>query len=341
MPVRAFSRLVAGVALMMGVALATPAGAEPPACQGQDLWQERVEGLTIDRAAIEAAATKVLNGRATLWKVQPKAGGPVSHLLGTMHLTAPEITRLSDKKAAALEAARTVAFENTRVLDVSKLHETLGEIGPQMFMPDGGNYGNLLNPEQLDALRTALDRRGMPLLLVYGWKPTVLIFSLLAYPPCESERQKAGIRFLDATLYDWALAHGRVTADLETVEEQFAAMTDVPLPAQVDVLNAMLALDPHAEDSQATLAHFYRDSRIDLVWAFSNVVFKARSANDRSIDALWAQMLDRRNERMFERGKALVDAGPSLIAAGAAHMIGPSGLVQRFKDAGYLVTPVE
>lgn len=334
------SHLVRAVIAACAVLVACAAMAEPPACRGRDLWGSRpAADIAIDRAKIERLAVDVANGRAILWRIKAPNGGPVSHLFGTVHLTDPRITTLNHGILRDLDEAQVVAFENRAGIEKATASATLGHVGPALFMPDGGNYGQLLDADGLDKLRAALDRRGLPLFLVYGWKPEILIFSLLAYPACELAQHTAGNLILDAKILEAAKARRRETADLETTEEQLAALSDVPMPAQIDHLLATLAMDTHAEDFQETALGFYLSSRIDLMWAFYNSVEASLVRDPGHIDEMWATMLDRRNQAMFANALKLVTARPTFIAVGAAHLIGAKGLVQRFKDAGFTVVP--
>lgn len=331
--------LIAALAWLM---LESVAAAELPACQGNDLWQGApVSDVAFDRDKVERMAAGVANAHAVLWRLEAPNGGPVSHILGTVHLSDPRATTLSANVRRDLDEAQVVAFENRAGIDREQASAALAKVGPALFMADGGNYGQILDATGIDQLRVALDRRGVPLMLVYGWKPEVLIFAVLAYTPCELSQHTAGKLILDAKILEEAKQRRRETADLETMDEQFAALSDVPMPAQVDHLLATLAMDPHAEDFQETALAFYLNRRVDLLWAFYNTVGAALVRDPAHIDAMWATMLDRRNEAMFANALKLALAKPTFIAIGSAHLIGEKGIVQRFKDAGFKVEAEE
>ncbi|MDR3494569.1 MAG: TraB/GumN family protein [Ancalomicrobiaceae bacterium] len=330
------------IAALVLAAVGNAGAAEPPVCGGRDLWQDAAAAdVTVDRAKVERMAEGVANARAVFWRLEAPNGGPVSHILGTVHLTDPRITTLDAKVIAGLDDAQVVAFENRAGIDRDQMSKTLAKVGPALFMADGGNYGQLLDADGLDRLRAALDRRSLPLFLVYGWKPEILIFSVLAYPPCELARHNAGELILDAKILAEAKQRRRETADLETMDEQFAALSDVPMPAQVDQLLATLTMDARAEDYQATALGFYLSRRLDLMWAFYNTIAASLAHDPGHIDQIWATMLDRRNQSMFANALRLATAKRSFIAVGAAHLIGDKGLVQRFKDAGFKVEAEE
>jgi uncharacterized protein YbaP (TraB family) len=52
------------------------------------------------------------------------------------------------------------------------------------------------------------------------------------------------------------------------------------------------------------------------------------------------ELIDKRNKRMAERSKPLIDKGNAFIAVGALHLPGKTGLVELLRSAGYKVIPV-
>jgi uncharacterized protein YbaP (TraB family) len=52
-------------------------------------------------------------------------------------------------------------------------------------------------------------------------------------------------------------------------------------------------------------------------------------------------LLDTRNQRMAERAVPFIAEGNAIIAVGALHLPGETGLVQFLRDRGYKVTAVD
>ena len=257
-----------------------------------------------------------------------------------MHVSDPRVTSLSPAKLAAFAQVETVAVENTAAVDRSRASEILVQ-GPSWFLPNGRNLNDILDPITLDKVQAAIERRHLPFFFFYGFKPAVLLFDILGTPPCEQSRLAAGIPFLDALLIERAKRAYLKTADLETVQDSMDAISDIPEAAQIDFLKVETRFDKYSEDMLETSVRLYAAGRIDLLSAWTNLVSRKELADSAHLDEFNAIMVDRRNGVMFENARKLVDAGPSFIAAGALHLIGPKGLVQRFKDAGYAVTAIE
>jgi uncharacterized protein YbaP (TraB family) len=77
-----------------------------------------------------------------------------------------------------------------------------------------------------------------------------------------------------------------------------------------------------------------------LVWSRSAILWPGRAVSDPPA-AFLDRLLDRRSARMYRRALPLVEKGGAFIAVGAAHLPGPAGLAQRFRDGGYEVTAVD
>jgi hypothetical protein len=61
----------------------------------------------------------------------------------------------------------------------------------------------------------------------------------------------------------------------------------------------------------------------------------------RYVHKLMKRMLARRNARMVERAAPLLDAAPTFIAIGAAHLPGRTGMLNFFADRGFTVSRVD
>lgn len=313
---------------------------EPPACRGID-YRDRGEAERRLLEEAEAKAKSIRNGEGVLWRVEPKGGGEPSHILGTMHVTDPRVTTPSRGLRAAFDAARVVAFENRGRLDLSVGIQDRADTLGRMVFTDGRRLTDLLDEPQRVELRKAVARRGLPLWLVSGLKPMALIFGLLQYPPCEFKRMVAKKDTLDRGLYKRAVAVGKKTADLEDMNTQVSRLDSLSLDQQLLLLTNTVERDEASIDRTETGVRLYLGGRIGVMMSLTTAEASSATIPDSTLTEFIGSIVDRRNGDMFEHAVPLVDRGGALLAVGAAHLVGDTGLVARFQDAGYVVTRIE
>lgn len=317
----------------------TAARAETPVCAGTDLRAAIVANEPERWRAIEARAAGIENGDAVFWKIEGKAAKTPSWLLGTIHLSDPRVTDLKPPIRKALDGARTVALENTSVLDPKTAGIAYAEGIDAMLFTDGRSLPGVLGPETWAATVKAFEARGLPGWAVAGWKPWVVVFGALLYPPCELKRWQAGQDMLDIAIGKAGRARKVPVVDLETVKDQFSSIDQMSEAEQIALLKSILSIDAQSTDYQETSVRFYAAGRIDLLWAFSMDVF-ARAGADKTAASVMENASFRRNVKMLDAARPLIDQGGAFLAVGALHLIGEKGLVRLLREAGYTVTPV-
>jgi uncharacterized protein YbaP (TraB family) len=331
-------RLTLAVGIL--VALAASAAAEPPACAGRDLLAAMAEADPGRHKAIVSIADKVENGRSILWRIDGPAGVVPSYLLGTAHLSDPRVTTLSPAAETAFRAARVVALENTTVLDPAAASSAYGAALQKMVYADGRTLATVLDRPTWEAVKAASAARGIPGWAIMGWKPWMVAFGLLMYPPCELKRWAAGVAFLDMTLGKRARKAGIPVVDLETVAAQFEGIDAMSEADQIGLLGSLARNDARLVDIQETVIVLYRAGRADLLWAASGALLGSGQGDDAFLASVLANAAFKRNEGMARRAKPLIDAGGAFLAVGALHLVGERGLVRLLREAGYTVTAV-
>ena len=315
--------------------LVSQARAEVATCAGIDLLAqfEAEEPETYARLQAEAAA--VPNGSGLLWKVE-KPGVEPSFLFGTMHLTDPRVTDLTDAARAAYDSAGTVVIETTDVLDQAKMMAAMFERPDLMMYTDGATLTSSLPPEKAKIIEDGLSARGIPPASVSKMKPWMLA-ATLSIPACETARQAAGLRILDVKLARDAEARGKAVAGLETMIGQLDAMASLPLDFHIDGLIATLDLGDRIDDVFETMIVLYHREEIGMIWPLFHAVLPEGEAG--AYGAFEQVMIDARNATMRDNAIPFLDAGGAFIAVGALHLPGERGLVEMLRAAGYTVSP--
>ncbi len=316
------------------------AGWQAPAvakCGGKDIIAE-LQRDPAAKARLKAAEAKAINGNAVLWRIE-KAGLDDSYLLGTIHTNERDTAWITPQLDKALKSVDRVAIE---VLDAEAGLAKLMLANLKMFMSPDGSQGTraLLDTDEFEQLVKAAQKidpamNAQALAVMRPWFATLLF----ALPPCEIALKRKGGRVFDTLVKDTAVANGAKAFGLESAVEQISAFANQPLSDQVTMLRSTLKTIDRAEDVLFTTKRLYVTRRLGLLPTLSIEIAgpDARAASERFLETV----LDKRNLKMRDRALPLLAKGRTMIAVGAGHLVGPTGFVKLFRDAGYTLTPIE
>jgi hypothetical protein len=82
----------------------------------------------------------------------------------------------------------------------------------------------------------------------------------------------------------------------------------------------------------------YRESRPAEILAISDALGGLSDSERAAQDEFMRDLLQGRNSTMAERAAPLLASGGAFIAVGALHLVGKTGLIERFRAGGYTVT---
>ncbi|MBK8336899.1 MAG: TraB/GumN family protein [Sterolibacteriaceae bacterium] len=133
---------------------------------------------------------------------------------------------------------------------------------------------------------------------------------------------------------------GKDIVALETIDEQIAAMNDLPEESQLALLRHAEANYERIQQSFAALRDAYLARDLAAIWIFNRDLMaggeEIEPHNARFLDSL----LYRRNQRFAERLMPLLDQGGTFAAFGALHLYGPRGVPALLARRGYTVTRI-
>ncbi|MCR4266574.1 TraB/GumN family protein [Nitratireductor sp. ZSWI3] len=326
-------------ALLAGLLLASPASAETFACAGKNLLAELAAE---DPAALEEVRRKAgetPNGQGLLWRVTRDGLAP-SYLFGTMHMSDPRVTELSDAARQAFDGAERIVIETTDILDQRAMAAAIyGQ--PELTMFTGSEtLADHLSAADREIVEAALSARGVPFGSVKKMKPWMLI-SLVALPSCEVQRSSAGLPVLDVKLARQAQEDGKELLGLESAVEQLAAMASLPMELHARGLVETLSLGERLEDVMETMVALYVDGETGMFWPLIRAAVPENDASEGDYAAFDQAMVKARNGVMAERSEPILEKGGAFIAVGALHLPGAEGLVELLRAAGYEVEKVD
>ena len=332
----AAGHLLALMSLLMILLMYASARAET-ACHGNNL----LEGLQRDDpqayAAVMAEGLDVLNGQGLFWKVDREGVSP-SYLLGTMHVTDPRVLKMPPGAAEAHAAARVIVIESDEILDERRAAAAILTRPELTMFTDGRSIENLLPPEDLVVLKEGLEERGLVLSAVSRMKPWMLA-GFVATSACESARKADGAIFLDKKIALDGVASGKPVKGLETLQEQLAAMAEMPIDFHLQALVETVRLGDRMDDVVETMTELYLAGETGLTIPALKALTPTLTEGDESAYAAFeSAVISARNHRMAERAAPILAEGGAFVAVGALHLPGEDGLVELLRKQGFTVS---
>lgn len=258
------------------------------------------------------------------WRIDSGSSEP-SYLLGTMHSDDPRILATAGRVEKELLSCRLFVMET--IMDT----QAVMEIGSSLLLTDGSDLKVLLGKQWYNRAVEAAATRGIPEPFLRRMKPWV-VMSILGSPAVQSGQ------FLDLVLFDKAVSAGKAVKGLETTAEQLQVFEGLTVEDQVSLLKMTIEQLDRMPVMLELLTDAYLSGDLDgiryIAENFSNT-------GETGLGQRFMQRLNQqRNQRMFERLKSLLGQGNVFVAVGALHLAGPSGLVNRLRQAGYRLTAI-
>ena len=263
--------------------------------------------------------------KSFVWKAVGK--GTVVYLAGSIHMLAPDAYPLNP----AFERAFT---DSDLLVEEVNLADMMGpEVQMQTLMrgmlPPGQTLDKVLAPATLALLNKAATDVGAPMEALHRLKPWMIALTLEGL-----ELQKAGFDpqlGLDMHFYDLAHKSGKTVQGLETVEFQISRFDDMTFEQQDRLLSESLK-EMNTEKASVT--------KLTDAWKLgdASAVERIVLADLKADPFLYQRLLVERNKNWLPQIEALfARKSRALVLVGAAHLVGPDGLVAMLKTKGYTV----
>ena len=258
-----------------------------------------------------------------LWKVGDKVT-----LFGSFHLLPPAVKWRTPALEQALQESLTVVFET----DSS---EATGEKGMQPLVV---KYGLLPAGQSLSAIlpaktnveleRVAGDLR-LPVANLSSMRPWLagLVLGVQSminqgYDPAKGVEQQ---------LIAWARQNDKAFASLETLESQIRIFADLTRDEEIILLAVSLRQIREMPGALNDLLAAYRKGDLATLERLLNAGFNEQPALRRKV-------LGERHRQWLPRIEKMIATGrPHVIVVGAAHLVGPDGLVAMLRAKGHKV----
>ena len=271
-------------------------------------------------ATVQAAQAKTF-----AWKASGKGG--TIYLMGSIHVMSASFYPLNPALEAAFKDSDLLVEE----VDMAEMLDPMTQVAmlTRGMLPSNQSLDKLLSPATLALVKQAtgdLGSAGGPLM---RFKPWMLAIALQGM-----ELAKAGFNpalGLDQHFYDQAKDAGRAVQGLETVEYQISRFDGMTMAQQERML---------AETLKELATETATVGRLGDAWKAGDVaaIEQIALADIKSDPVMYQRLLVERNKNWMPKIEALfARRGRALVVVGAAHLVGPDGLIAMLKAKGYSV----
>jgi len=259
------------------------------------------------------------------WKVTGRDGA--IYLVGSVHLLTKDFYPLH----AALESAYKDSDLLVEEVDIADMTGP----GAQMAMlqkgmqPSSTPIDKVLSPATMALLQKKAADLNLPIDALKQFKPWMIALTIEAM-----QWMKAGFDpqlGLDMHFYEQAKKDNKTVQGLETVEYQLARFDEMPPELQDHLLSETLK---ELDTEQASMSKLIEAWRTGDAPAVEKIVLKDLQQEPQ----LYQRLLVERNKNWMPKLEALFTRRTrALVVVGAAHLVGPDGLLAMLKAKGFKV----
>lgn len=281
--------------------------------------------FALSAALAHASKDEIAFEKGLLWRIERK-GVAASYLFGTLHHDDERVTLLAPPVQRAFSQSKRVALELVNDDEsVDKFRRAMVRKEPRL--------PTLLGDAEWPRYDALLAAHGLPRDARPHLKPWAAML-ILVRPP-----ESPGM-ILDNLLLIDARNRGKPVTTLETIEEQIAALNDLPADTQLALLRHAAENYDGIQQSFDPLLAAYLARDLHRIWQINGEMMSGGEAME-SHNALFLEnLLYQRNRRFVDRLLPLIEQGRTFAAFGALHLYGPRGVPALLSGRGYRVTRV-
>jgi len=271
------------------------------------------------------ATAQAAQAKTFAWKASGKGGA--IYLVGSIHVMSESFYPLNP----ALEAAFTDSDLLVEEVDLTEMLEPTAQLSilSRGMLPGNQSLDKVISPSTMALVQKAVGDLGAAAGPLMRFKPWMLAIALQGM-----ELAKIGFNpalGLDQHFYEQAKTGGKSVQGLETVEFQISRFDDMTAEQQ----DRMLAttLKELATETAAV-------NKLGDAWKAGDVaaIERIALADLKSEPLMYQRLLVERNKNWMPKVEALfARRGRAIVVVGAAHLVGPDGLIAMLKAKGYTV----
>ena len=261
-------------------------------------------------------------GQGLLWKVS-KEGLASSYIFGTIHVAERHVGAQLDKVRDVL------ADSEIFVMEAIPGPNDIALFRQMMFFADGAGLKDVISTDLYEETLAVLSAYHLMEEDISAMKPWAAYLTM-SYPA------EMGI-VLDQQLLYLAREGGISTRGLESMEELGGLFNSFSLADQVRLLTDAVCHREILEGDFAKMISLYTQGDLAGLSSYG----QRYSFDDNTLyESLTEKILIRRNYRMVERMRPMLNTGAAFIAVGALHLPGAEGVLALLEKYDYEITRV-
>src|SRR3954471_6489781 len=282
------------------------------------------------RIAVAAAFALLMVAQAAqaktfAWKATGKGG--TIYLMGSIHVMSESFYPLNPVLEAAFKDSDLLVEE----VDLNEMLDPMAQMSilTRGMLPSNQSLDKVLSPATLTLVKKALGDLGTAGGPLMRFKPWMLAITLQGM-----ELMKSGFDpalGLDQHFFDQARDRGTAVQGLETVEFQISRFDSMSMEQQDRML---------AETLKELATETATVGKLGDAWKSGDVpaIERIALADLKSDPLMYQRLLVERNQNWMPKIEALFTrSGRALVVVGAAHLVGPDGLLAMLRAKGYTV----
>jgi len=291
-------------------------------------WAVRLPGIVIVLAALTVCTTSAqtaATGKSFLWKVH--SGQKVLYLAGSVHALGADSYPLSAAYESAFNSSGTLV-EEINLAEAEQLAAAPLLLSKGLYT-DGRTFESAVGKDTATLVATRLKTTGIPMEMIRTMKPWMVMLLITAF-----EAQKAGLDAalgLDKYFFDKARAASKPVLALETAESQIDRFDKMPETLQEQMLRSTLTELDSQQNSVAAMINAWKTGDAAALEKMS------LSSFDGYRGAYTSLIVERNNNWVPQIEACMAKPQPCFVVVGAAHLIGPDGLLALLKKKGYKI----
>lgn len=262
--------------------------------------------------------------RGFIWRVE--RDGRIGWMVGSIHVLSQEYYPLPEAMQKAYLRAVTLVEE----IDLAETQspEMIALVGSHAMYSGAQTLKSELSPETYQMLSERLAKAGVSIEAFERMRPWFLSITVMA-----AQLKSAGFDAalgLDKHFFDRSGSMGKKFRALETAGEQIQMLSGLPPKVQEAMLRETM------EEGDTILKQM---DKVGTAWktgdpaALEEVVIKPMKDQPE----LYASLVVNRNRNWMPKIESCLGDGHCFVVVGAAHLVGPEGLLALLRQKGYSV----